>query len=100
MKWLSFLSKLAFICNICFLFCFLLRYSNLQLDEELNGLLIIIGWFMAIIVSLFYFLLTFIAIARRRHAKADIPAWLIITNFVFMVVELIYLVYNPELLSA
>lgn len=100
MKWLSFLSKLALICNICFVLCFLLRYSNLELDEELSGLLIIIGWFMAIIVSIFYFLVTIIAVARKRHAKADIPAWLIITNLVFMVIEFIYLVFNPELLYA
>lgn len=100
MKWLSFLSKLAFICNICFVLCFLLRYSNLELDEEINGLLIIIGWFMAIIVSVFYFLITIIAVARKRHTKAEIPAWLIIANFGFLIVEFIYLVYNPELLSA
>ncbi|MBI1779857.1 MAG: hypothetical protein HYR66_00540 [Sphingobacteriales bacterium] len=100
MKWLSFLSKLALICNICFVFCFLLRYSNLELDLEMNSLLIIIGWFMAIIVSIFYFLVTIIAIARKRHAKAEIPAWLVIVNFGFLIFEFIYLVYNSELLIA
>lgn len=66
----------------------------------MNSLLIIIGWFMAIIVSIFYFLVTIIAIARKRHAKAEIPAWLVIVNFGFLIFEFIYLVYNSELLIA
>jgi uncharacterized membrane protein YhaH (DUF805 family) len=98
MKWLSFLSKLAFICNICFLVCFLLRYSNLELEDEVNSLLIIIGWLMAIVVSIFYFLITIFAMVRKRYHRAEIPAWLLITNLVFMVVELIYFTYHPEIL--
>lgn len=98
MKWLSFLSKLAFICNICFVLCLLLRYSNLELDDEINSLLIIIGWFMAIVVSVFYFLITVIAAARKRHAGSGVAAWLVMANFAFLIVECVYLIYNPEIL--
>lgn len=75
-----------------------MRYSTLELDTELNELLIILGWVMAIVVSIFYFIITLVALAKKRYAKAGIPAWLSIINISFMVAEFIYLVYNPEIL--
>jgi hypothetical protein len=98
MKWLSFLSKLSFICNLCFIFCLLLRYSNLDLNEELNSLLIILGWVMAIVINAFYFLVTLIALARKRYGRDAVPTWLILANLLFLLIEMVYLILNPDML--
>jgi predicted membrane channel-forming protein YqfA (hemolysin III family) len=98
MKWLSFLSKLAFICNCCFAFCFLIKYSNLELDEELNSLFIILGWVMALVINVFYFLVSFVALGRKRYNKDSVPVWLVTANLIFLVAEVIYFVFNPDIL--
>ena len=98
MKWLSFLSKLAFICNLCFVFCLLLRYSNLELNEEINNLLIILGWVMALVINIFYFLVTLVALSRKRYSRDAVAPWLVTANFILLVVEIIYLVLNPDML--
>lgn len=98
MRWISFLAKLAFICNACFLFCFLIRYSNLELNEEIIAIIIILGWVMAITINIFSMIANIIGTVKGSYARAEVPAWLFLANLVMLAVEVIYLVLNPDLL--
>ncbi|MGE5106486.1 MAG: hypothetical protein ACM3H8_03005 [Sphingobacteriales bacterium] len=98
MRWISFLAKLAFICNVCFLLCFLIRYSNLELNEEIIAIIIILGWVMAIAINIFSMTANIVGKVKGSYARAEVPAWLFLSNFVMMGVEIFYLVLNPDLL--
>ena len=98
MRWISFLAKLAFICNACFLFCFLLRYSNLELNDEIIAIIIILGWVMAIAINIFSMIANSIGKIKGTYTKAEVPTWLFASNFIMLIVEITYLVLNPDLL--
>jgi hypothetical protein len=97
MRWPYFLARVAFICNLFFLICLLLRYSNLELDDASTSLIIILGWLMAICLNGLSNIILFI-MAVTGSKKTVIPAWLILVNFLFLVFEIYYLVLNPEMI--
>jgi hypothetical protein len=64
MRWLLFLSKLAFICNLLFIPAFILQIKNFIGDIDLSSYIIIIGFVFAIlfnpVTNLCYLVLFFI----------------------------------------
>ena len=97
MRWLLKLSRIAFICNICFLLAFSIQISNWIHNEDINDYIITIGFVMGFIlnplVNLCY-LFTFI-IARKKLAV--IPSWLLVANILFLVIEAFYIInLNPH----
>ena len=64
MRWLLFLSKLAFICNLLFIPAFILQIKNFIGDIDLSSYIIIIGFVFAIlfnpVTNLCYLLLFFL----------------------------------------
>lgn len=91
MRWLLFLSRVAFICNLIFIPAFVLQIKNFISDPELASYIIIIGFVFAILfnplVNLCYILLFFI----NRKSLASIPGWLIVMNILFLILQLIFL---------
>jgi hypothetical protein len=97
MRWLLFLSKLAFICNIAFLISFVFRVTNWLTNHDLEAYIIIIGWGLSILfnplVSLCYLILFWV----KRKALAVVPAWLIVMNILFLILQLVFfLVINID----
>lgn len=90
MRLLRFLSRLAFICNICFLLISLLQYLPAPPDNALIADIIILGYFGPIAVNFFVNLIVLILFALRRVWASGVPRWLLITNFVFFVIEIIF----------
>ncbi len=89
MRWLLFLSRLAFICGLFFVVSFTLLYKNWVNDPMLESTIIIIGYFMGLIilpVTNFCCLVVFIL---KRKLRNYVPWWLILANFLF----LLFLVY-------
>ncbi|MBS1747478.1 MAG: hypothetical protein JST21_15025 [Bacteroidetes bacterium] len=83
---LRLLFKIAFICNICFLICMVMRYSSAPkyLPQPIIELSIILGW-SAILVNVVSFVMALILISRIRTRK--IPLWLLYTNIVFFIAQ-------------
>ena len=98
MRWIYFIARVAFICNLAFLFCLLLRYTNLELNQDMVSLLIILGWIMAIVVNTFANLLVLTALLRKKLMSLNIPSWLTLANFLFLIFEIYYLIIHPHLL--
>lgn len=93
MRWLLFLSRLAFICNIFFLLAFSLRLTNWIQQPDLEASILITGYFMAAlfnpIVNFCYLLVFFV----RRRALANLPSWLMTANILFLVMQFFYILY-------
>lgn len=102
MRWLLFLSRLAFICGICFLLSLSLLIKTWAKDEDLVGTIITIGVFIGMIVVPFTLLCYLVAIFLKKNLTASVPLWLIVSNIIFLILLLIYIIsingqhYNPE----
>ena len=92
MRWLLFLSRLSFICGIFFLLALSLQIrgiANWVTDESAASTIITIGVFMGqLVVPVTNICYLVIWIARKR---SGVPRWLVIANFIFLVVLLYYL---------
>ncbi len=91
MKWLLFLSRLAFICGFCFLLSLSLLIRNWTNDEAITSTIIVIGYIIGLIVVPFT-LLCYLGVLMMRR-KITVPAWLVVSNILFFFVLIIYIVY-------
>lgn len=91
MRWLLFLSRVAFICNLFFLLAFSLRIYDWLKIEDIRSTIIIAGWVLSVIfnpaVNLCYLVLFWV----NKKKLAIVPAWLIVMNILFLMLQLIFL---------
>jgi hypothetical protein len=91
MRWLLFFSRVAFVCNLLFLVSFSLLLYNWIGQEEITSALIIVGYVLAVVfnpaVNLVYLVLFWV----KKNSLAAIPAWLIVMNILFLMLQLLYL---------
>lgn len=92
MQKLLFLSRVALICNICFLVTALLSYVPFLANGAISSTLIITGSVLSIIVNSLVILLYTLLLITRSPVKNYVPAWLIITNLIIFVLQIIFLV--------
>jgi len=94
MRLLLFLSRVAFICNLFFLLSMILIWNNFIKDEATVSTIIIIGYVMALfifnpIVNVFYITI----LSLRKKLFDVVPKWLVMTNFVFLLLQLTYFIF-------
>jgi len=91
MSSLRFFSRVAFICNLCFLGALIVLRIDHPPDGELISLMIVIGFVLAVVINVIVNLCYGIALLRRKPLRNFIPLWLIIANFLFLIPQLILL---------
>ena len=92
MQNLIFFSRVAFICNVCFVLVWGMRtYPLLEEGQpgELVSLVLILGILIAFLLNIVVngFILAFIL--QRKAAWKHFPRWLIIANFLFLLPQII-----------
>lgn len=94
MRWLLFLSRLAFICGLFFLASLSLLVKDWLDDKSLVSTIITIGFFMGMIIVPFTLLCyLFTWLAGKKPANV-VPRWLIVCNIFFLLVYAGYVYYN------
>ena len=91
MRWLLFLSRLAFICNIFFLLSFSLKIHDWIRVEAVTSTTIILGFVLSILfnpITVFCYL--FVFVLKRKHLDS-IPAWLMVANIFILFLQVIFL---------
>jgi hypothetical protein len=89
MRKLLFLNRLALICNILFLVCLVLqRTQDIITNQDIKGLIIILGWLLSFILSVVVNFSALILLVRKR--EIGVPNWLVITNLLFFIIEFIH----------
>ncbi|MGQ0740544.1 MAG: hypothetical protein ACT4OJ_15955 [Bacteroidota bacterium] len=99
MRWLLFLSRLAFICGLFFLLSLSLLKWDWIKDESLVSTIITIGFFMGMIivpVTLLCYLVLWLA---RKKPASIVPPWLIAGNIIMMLCLLGYIFYANYIYS-
>jgi hypothetical protein len=101
MRWLLFLSRLAFICGICFLLSLSLLFYQWTKDQDIGGTIVTIGFIMGIVIVPFTLICYLVLVMRRKNLTAIVPLWLVISNILFLIILLFYIIsinaqkYNP-----
>lgn len=88
---LLFFSRVAFICNICFLITFLLHYVPFISNGIISSTIIILGNVLSIVINVMMNILYILIILGGKPISSFIPVWLIIINFLFFIFQVILL---------
>ena len=92
MRWLLFLSRLSFICGICFLLTLSIQIFAWTNDQALAGTIITIGVFIGLLVVPVTLLCYLLVLLMKKNLTQIVPIWLIISNVIFLIVLLIYII--------
>ena len=90
-KSLVFIHKVAFICNIFFALCMIIRYSHADtvIPQPIVELTTILGWLFSPAINLISLCVSFVVVLKRGKGLS-IPLWLIVVNVVFFVLQIFY----------
>ena len=91
MRWLLFVARVALICNLFFIACVVLRYTNLTLSEDAKGFIIVVGYPMSIIMNLVVNISVFVFMLLRR--QTGLPHWLVISNMFLFFFQIAYFIF-------
>jgi hypothetical protein len=94
---LRFLSRVAFICNLCFLLMSFSQWLPQLPDNALTSDVIVLGFLVAISINIFVNGILLVLFLVRRLRKTGIPIWLMIVNFLFFAIQLTVLYLNRNL---
>ncbi len=87
MRKLLFLSRLALICNVLFLVCLLMqRMQGFEGYADINGMVIILGWFISPLLNLFACFSYVFVLAKKK--QMPIPVWLVLANSLFLLLQI------------
>lgn len=93
MRWLLFLSRVAFICGFFFILSFTLRIRDWIGDDGTTSFVLILGHIMGVVivpvVNLCYLVVLFV----KRRLTPYVPLWLIIANILFLIILILYIFY-------
>jgi hypothetical protein len=92
MRWLLFLSRLAFICGLFFLMSVSLLITDWVKDPNLESTIITIGYVMGMIIFPVTCLCYLGVLIIRRRLSAYVPLWLVVAN-IFWLVFLIFFIF-------
>jgi len=96
MPLLRLLSRVAFICNICFLLASFVQWLPNPPEGGLVSMIIVLGYLLAILVNTVVNVWVIAGLMVRRLKKGMVPTWLMIVNFAFFVLQLLLLLINRK----
>lgn len=88
MRWLLFLSRLAFICG----FCFVLALVPWTGQQDIAATIIIIGYIIGMLVVPVTLLCYLVVVLLKKNLTAIVPLWLVISNIFFLIALLVYII--------
>ncbi len=93
MRLVRFFSRVAFICNICFLVASLRQWIFLPLDKDLTGDIIVLGLLGSVVLNVIMNLIVLVLFLIGKLRAAAIPMWLLVVNLIFFIGQIL-LFYN------
>lgn len=93
MRWLLFLSRLAFICGLFFLASVSLLINDWVKDPTTESTIITTGYVMGMIILPITNLCYLAVLLIRRKLKAYVPLWLVLANLCFFLFFIFFIFY-------
>ncbi|HEX5654225.1 MAG TPA: hypothetical protein VFX58_14185 [Chitinophagaceae bacterium] len=92
MRWLLFLSRLAFICGICILLSLTLLRWEWTKDQDLTATIIVVGFFIGLLVIPITLLIYLGVLIFRKSLAGIVPLWLVVGNVICLILLLFYII--------
>jgi cytochrome bd-type quinol oxidase subunit 2 len=93
MRLLRLLSRVAFICNVCFVLTYGVSWLPNPPEGEVVSSIIVLGYFLAVIVNTLVNLCLIILLIFGRLKTNLIPLWLLIVNFIFFIIQFVIILF-------
>jgi hypothetical protein len=87
-----FFSRVAFLCNLCFLFTLVMHYVPALKNAFVISTIIIIGLVMSVIINATVSIISIYFLLSGRRVAQYVPVWLLVTNFLFFIIQAILLI--------
>jgi hypothetical protein len=88
---LLFFSRVALICNVCFLLTYLLNLIPVLSNGIITSTIIMLGIVLSIVLNTMLNILYIIMTLAGKRLTDSVPKWLVIVNFLFFVFQVIFL---------
>jgi hypothetical protein len=92
-KWLLFFSRVAFICNICFLIGFSIQMTDWIRNKDITEMIALIGYVMGFIINPVLNLCYLVLFIVSRKRLKMVPSWLLTANILFLIIQILYILY-------
>ena len=92
-KWLLFFSRVAFICNVCFLIAFSVQMTDSIKNEDITSMIALIGYVMGFIINPLLVICYLVIFISSKTRLKSVPSWLLTANILFLVIQLLYILY-------
>lgn len=90
MRGLLFIARVAFICNLFFMLCLLLRHTHFTVPQGFKEFIIITGWLMSVILNIIFAFSLAIFIKKKEIAM---HAALFAFNLFWLVFQVVYYLF-------
>lgn len=92
MNRLVFLARITILCNIVFLVTYLLHFVPALENGIVTSTILILGNILAIVFNILFHLFCLIALMLSKWKTLPVPAWMMVINFLFLVLQIILLI--------
>lgn len=92
MRKLLFFSRVTFICNICFVLTWLMRYMPAAGEGHIASTILILGIGLSFMLNILVNFFIIVFLLQRKPVGAHLPRWLMIANILFLIPQLILLI--------
>lgn len=97
MQSLLFLSRVALLCNICFLVVQVLRYvSFAPANGPLLSTLVIAGYLLSFLLNAILLIAFIVLKLSKKKLLVGLPRWIIAANLTIFLLQIILLIYNDS----
>ena len=88
----SFLSRVALVCNILFVYCWLIQKVTINPihNKDVNAIILILGWFSAPLLNMAINIWWLLLLAQKKQPIT--PKWLLRTNLTLFIFEMVVLI--------
>ncbi|RZS75295.1 hypothetical protein [Pseudobacter ginsenosidimutans] len=94
MRKLLFFCRVAFLCNVCFLLAWLIQYLPVSPHGHIASTIVVLGTGLAVILNIAVNFFVVISLLQKKMDWSVFPRWLIIVNFLFLLLQIIILLFN------
>jgi hypothetical protein len=94
-----FLSRIAFICNVFFLLAVLAKMGVAASSQHLVSIIGIVGYVFVFVFNPLVNLIYAILLLRRRLVLT-VPRWLALANFIFLLLQIQYILFLNGFLNS
>lgn len=94
MALLRFLSRVTFICNICFLLTAFIQWLPYKIEGWWVEQVVAMGYILAVILNVLLTVCLIFVFLFGAMRRTGIPIWLMIINFLFLLIQVAILTVN------